>query len=76
MTNPFDDPNGSHHVVVNDNGQHALLVLVHRGLHGLDGRTRGEHAHGGPRRALHRHAPAKPVREMEIAGNGAGATPL
>ncbi|QDY75596.1 MbtH family protein [Streptomyces qinzhouensis] len=24
MTNPFDDPEGSFHVVVNDEGQHAL----------------------------------------------------
>jgi Uncharacterized protein conserved in bacteria len=24
MTNPFDDPDGTFHVVVNDEGQHAL----------------------------------------------------
>jgi uncharacterized protein YbdZ (MbtH family) len=76
MTNPSDDPDGIHHVVVNDECQHALLALVHRGPHGLDGRTRRELAPGGPPRALTDMRPRSLVREMEIAGNGVRAPSL
>ena len=75
MTTP-SDPGGAHHVVVNDEVQHALLALVHRGPHRWG--VAPEESSRAEDLGVHwtDMRPRSVVREMEIADNGAGVLPL
>jgi len=79
MTNPFDDPDGTFHVVVNDEGQHALWPSFAEVPAGwtvaLEQSSRTAclayvSAHWTDMR------PRSLVRDMEIAGNSGGASSL
>ena len=59
MTNPFEDDNGTFHVLVNDEGQHSLWPSLEGRASRLDHRAQVRHPRGVPRlcrEELDRHA--------------------
>lgn len=43
-SNPFEDPEGTYLVLVNDEGQYSLWPSVRRGSGGVEHRPGGDHA--------------------------------
>ncbi|MYU47519.1 MbtH family NRPS accessory protein [Streptomyces sp. SID7803] len=71
IVNPFDDAEGSFHVVVNDKGQHALWPAFADIPAGWDSVWGGPVTGGCPgvhHRPLDRHPPAQPGRPVRLTG--------